>query len=135
MQRIRQEYKFGKWEYDQCRFCGKDVRQYDDFTIDVSQEYFSQLRCKHLIEIPKGSNDEDLCNEDQVKQLRRANGLLSWLAKETRIDIAGLTAFSMQCFPNPTIKHLKMCNKALKEAYWYKDCKSSSDLLIPISLV
>ena len=123
MQRIRQEYKFGKWEYDQCRFCGKDVRQYDDFSIDVSQEYFAQLRCKNLIAIPKGSNDEDLCNEDQVKQLRRANGLLSWLAKETRIDIAGLTAFSMQCFPNPTIRHLKLCNKALKEAYLYKDCK------------
>lgn len=123
MQRIRQEYKFGKWEYDQCRFCGKDVRQSEDFSIEVSQEYFAQLRCKHLIQIPQGSKDEDLCTEDQVKQLRRANGLLSWLAKETRIDIAGLTAFSMQCFPNPTIRHLKMCNKALKEAYLYKDCK------------
>lgn len=34
--------------------------------------FFFPIIAGHLIEISKGSNNKDLCNKDQIKQLRRA---------------------------------------------------------------
>ena len=58
-----------------------------------------------------------------MNTLREKVGALSWLSKETRIDLCGNVSLLMQAFPNPTIGDLKACNRILKEAipYKYKD--------------
>ena len=48
-------------------------------------------------------------------------GALSWLSKETRVDLCGSVALLMQSFPCPTVANLKTCSKVLKEAMLYKD--------------
>ena len=46
MEEMKQKYKFGKWDYDSGRFCGKDLKQHKDFSISVFQEYFAETKCK-----------------------------------------------------------------------------------------
>ena len=123
MQQIHDQYKFGKWEFNQGRFCGKDLRQDKDHSIFVSQQYYTEQKCKERIHIPKGNQNDDLCDQTQIQRLREKVGTLSWLAKETRVDLAGSVALLMQAFPCPKISDLKTCNKILKEAFLYKDLR------------
>ena len=121
MDEMKQKYKFGKWEYDAGRFCGKDLKQNKNFSITVSQQYYTETKCTGRIHIPKGLSNETACTPEQVKQLREKVGALSWLSKETRIDLCGSVSLLMQAFPNPTVGDLKTCNRILKEAMLYKD--------------
>lgn len=123
MESLRQRFRFGKWEHTQGRFCGKDMFQKSDKTIEVSQAYYVDAKCRDKIPIPKGLGDEEPCSPEQIKELRSKVGALSWIAKETRVDLAGAVALLMQAFPNPCVRDLKNCNKILKEAVMYKDLK------------
>ena len=71
MEELHQKYKLGKWEHDTGRFCGKDVRQDQNHSIFVSQQYYTELKCKDKIKIPNGSSDDDPCTADQVRELRK----------------------------------------------------------------
>jgi hypothetical protein len=121
MEQLRTKYKFGKWEYDAGRFCGKNIQQEKDKSIYVSQKYYAEQKCWERISIPKGVSNGTPCDLDQVRQLREKVGALSWISKETRVDLAGSVALLMQAFPCPSIGDLKTCNKILKEAQLYKD--------------
>ena len=121
MMKLKAKYKFGKWEYTKGRFCGKDLEQQSDCSITISQEYYSQLYCKQPIHIPRGSSGEEACNPEQIQILRTKLGILSWLCKETRVDLAGAVALLMQCMPQPKISDLKRCNQILRDAYLYRD--------------
>eukprot|EP00435_Cladocopium_sp_Y103_P035426 s3103_g9.t1 len=121
MEQLKSKYKFGKWEFDTGRFCGKDIQQRKDKSIHVSQQYYAEQKCWERISIPKGAQNEMPCNAEQVKQLREKVGALSWISKETRVDLAGSVSLLMQAFPCPVIGDLKTCNKILKEATLYKD--------------
>lgn len=121
MEILRSRYRFGKWDHGNGRFCGKDIKQSKDHSITVSQEYYTTQKCHERLHIPKGLDNETACDESQIKQLREKVGVLSWLAKETRVDLAGSVALLMQSFPHPKIADLKTCNKILKEAYLYRD--------------
>ena len=121
MEELKSKYKFGKWDYDKGRFCGKDLQQHSDFSIVISQQYYVELKCKDRFQIKRGSPNDQKCTEEEIKALRGKVGILSWLAKETRVDLAGGVALLMQSFPYPTIGDLKNCNKILKDALQYKE--------------
>lgn len=121
MEVLKSKYKFGKWDYDKGRFCGKDLQQHPDFSIAISQQYYVELKCKDRFQIKRGSPNDQKCTEEEIKALRGKVGILSWLAKETRVDLAGGVALLMQSFPHPTVGDLKNCNKLLKDALQYKD--------------
>ena len=121
METLKSKYKFGKWEYDNGRFCGKDICQRKDYSIHASQQYYAEQKCKERIHIPKGVDNDTPCTTEQIKQLREKVGALSWISKETRVDLAGSVSLLMQAFPCPVIGDLKTCNKILKEATLYKD--------------
>ena len=123
MEQLRTQYNFGKWEYDKGRFCGKDITRTSNGSIEISQAYYTELKCSQRIQIPKGQPDDHKCSPDQIKELRSHIGALSWLAKETRVDIAGSVAILMQSFPQPCIRDLKTCNKILKDTLNHKDIK------------
>ena len=121
MNQLKEKYRFGKWDFDKGRFCGKDISRQKDGVIKISQEYYADLKCQSRIKVPKGVSDDQPCTAEQVKELRSYVGALSWLSKETRVDLAGSTAILMQCFPKPCIRDLKTCNKILKDAFKHKD--------------
>lgn len=71
--------------------------------------------------IPKGVSNDTPCTIEQIKQLREKVGILSWISKDNRVDLAGSVSLLMQAFPCPPVGDLKTCNKILKEAKLYKD--------------
>ena len=121
MEQLKSKYKFGKWVHDKGRFCGKDLTQHEDFSIEVSQKYYVELKCKDRISVKRGTPNEQPCSEEEIKILRGKVGILSWLAKETRVDLAGGVSLLIQAFPQPTVGDLKNCNKLLKDAYQYQE--------------
>ena len=101
--------------------CGKDLRQDKDHSSFVSQQYYTEQKCQNRIHIPKGSQNDDLCDQAQIQVPREKVEAFSWLSKETRVDLASSVALLMQSFPCPNISDLKTCNKILKEACLCKD--------------
>ena len=60
------------------------------------------------------------CTKTEVEQLRGQLGVLSWLAKETRCDLAGRVSLLQQCFPDPKVMDLIEGNKIAEEAIKHK---------------
>ena len=56
-----------------------------------------------------------MCSPVEIEQLRALLGVLSWIAKETRADIAGKVALVQQAFPRPMIKDIISANIIAKE--------------------
>ena len=77
MQQLHDQYKFGKWTFGSGRVCGKDLQQDKDYSIFVSQQYYTEQKCRDRIPIPKGANNDDLCDQEQVQILREK----SWILK------------------------------------------------------
>ena len=123
MEQLRSKCKFGTWDYDSGRFCGQDIHQREAKSSHVSQQDYAEQKCKERIPIPKGVSNETPCDVEQVTQLREKVGALSWISKETRVDLAGSVSLLMQAFPCPVIGDLKTRNKILKEAVLYKDIR------------
>ena len=97
------------------------------------KNFLCNCYAKSSIPFPKRVDDDDLRNKQQDR-CHRANGPLSWQARETRIDISGITAFGTQRFPNPNVQHLKLRNKSLKEAYTHKNCNINIRPMDPAQL-
>jgi hypothetical protein len=62
--------------------------------------------------------------------LRGINGSLNWIANQSKPDLAVQTSPSQQCFPNPTIGHLKEANNAIRRAKQHKDVIVTPMLLL-----
>ena len=53
MEQLKSRYKFGKWEFDTGRFCGKDVQQHKDGSIHVTQQTMLNRSVKNASVFPK----------------------------------------------------------------------------------
>ena len=77
MNQLKGKYRFGKWDFDKGRFCGKDISRQKDGVIKISQEYYADLKCQSRIKIPKDVSDDQPCTAEQIKELRSYVGALS----------------------------------------------------------
>jgi hypothetical protein len=82
MAEIQQRYKLGKFQYDEGRFCGKDIKMEKDGSILINQAIFAKDQVTD-IPINKGRRTRySFCTEEEVSQLRTLLGSLAWLAKK-----------------------------------------------------
>ncbi|CAE7214209.1 HSP90 [Symbiodinium sp. KB8] len=80
--------------------------------------------------VPKGANQEQV-DDRLFHDNRTAVGCLSWLAKESRPDLACAANFAQARQGSPTIADIKDTNKAIKQA---KDYKENGIKIKPIPL-
>ena len=117
MKKIQDRYKLGKYQFDQGRFTGKNFTKDKDGSITVNQEHYTREK---LITIPIEKNRKKQryshCSEGEISQLRASVGALSWLAKESRPDLAGKVALLQQSFPKPRVRDLLEANNITTEA-------------------
>ena len=92
---IAKEYKLGKNQTGSGRFTGKDVRLEEDGSITINQTFYVDEEAV-INPIPIAGRRKQQrysrCAKSEVEQLRSQLGVLSWLAKETRCDLAGRVA-------------------------------------------
>eukprot|EP00435_Cladocopium_sp_Y103_P017727 s923_g4.t1 len=119
IQRLRQRFPYRKWRIGTGEFCGAWYSQAADFGIKMNMESFAE-KIKP-INIPKGSQPDDVLNDSQIRVLRAVNGSLNWLSSQSRPDLAVQTSLSQQSFPKPTIGDLRRANQAVRRAKQEKD--------------
>ena len=132
MEIIRSRYKLGNFTWRSGRFVGKEVTLLEDGSIQLDQQFYTESRVQPIT-IPRDRKRRkfSVCNPEEVDQLRALIGVLSWLSKETRCDLAGKTALLQQAFPKPLIRDLIAANQLAKEAL---DHKALGIRVMPISL-
>ena len=108
MEQLRKKYVLGKFTWGAGRFVGKQFTPMAVGSIRVDQEFYTKSRVQ---EIPLSRDRKrrrfSRCNDVEIEQLR---ALLAWLAKETRVDLAGQVALVQQAFPRPMVKDIIRAN-------------------------
>lgn len=121
MEKLRSKYKLGKYTWESGRFVGKDVKMEPDGSILISQEFYVESRVQPIpLSRDRKRRKFSVCAPMEIEQLRTLVGVLAWVAKETRCDLAGKTALLQQSFPKPQVKDLITGNQLAKEALDYK---------------
>ena len=117
MEQIQKKYKLGKYQFDNGKFTGKMFSTLDDGSILINQAQYTREK---LLEIDLDKHRKrqrySFCTEKELGMLRASVGALSWLAKESRPDLAGRVALLQQTFPRPRVKDLLECNSITQEA-------------------
>ena len=116
MEWLKQQYKMGKYTTGSGKFTGKMVEPADDGSILVHQKHYIEEKI-NVIKIDKARKRQrySQCTPVEINQLRTLLGGLSWVAKETRPDIAGKVAILQQTMPNPMIKDIVEANQVAEE--------------------
>jgi hypothetical protein len=116
MEWLKKNYQMGKYTTGNGKFTGKNIVQNKDGSIFVHQEHYIK---NHIpkIEISRSRTTQkfSLCNEEEIAALRGLIGGLSWVAKESRPDIAGRVALLQQTMPNPYVRDLVEGNQILAD--------------------
>ena len=121
MEKLRNRYKLGKYTWKTGRFVGKDIKMEEDGALLISQEFYVESRVQKIpITRERKRRKYSLCTPVEVEQLRTLVGVLAWVAKETRCDLAGKTAILQQSFPKPQVKDLLTGNQLAQEALDFK---------------
>eukprot|EP00435_Cladocopium_sp_Y103_P056623 s299_g19.t1 len=121
MEEIRSRYKLGKFTWGSGRFVGKEISQQSDGSILLDQKFYTEARVQPIpLSRDRKRRKFSVCNPDEIEQLRALVGVLSWLSKETRCDLAGKTALLQQSFPKPLVRDLLAANQLAKEALEHK---------------
>ncbi|CAE7177843.1 RE1 [Symbiodinium pilosum] len=114
---IAREYKLGKNQTGEGRFTGKHVKLELDGSITANQDFYVKEKV-HDIPLTRKRKQQrySRCTAQEVEQLRSSLGALSWLAKETRCDLAGRVSLLQQAFPEPKVSDLVEANRIASEA-------------------
>ena len=117
---LKARFPYRKRRTSEGEFCGACyVQDSQTGEIHMSQKQFAETLKGATI--PKGTKNEALLKENQVRQLRGINGSLNWLSSQTRPDLAVQPSLSQQCFPNPKVKNLRDANNAVRRAKQHRD--------------
>ena len=107
-------FLISEWEQDNFTYIGNEYAIANGGYI-VKQEDYANNRLKFL-DVPKGENADSFASPEMVADHRMAVGSLSWLAKETRPDLACAANMAQSVQKQPTVHDLKETNKAIKQA-------------------
>eukprot|EP00435_Cladocopium_sp_Y103_P067523 s922_g30.t1 len=112
---LKKNYQMGKYTTGNGKFTGKNIVQNKNGSISIHQgHYIKQLQ---RIEISRTRASEKFaqCTEEEIAALRCLIGGLSWVAKESRPDIAGRVALLQQSMPHPFVKDMIEGNSILTD--------------------
>ena len=116
MNQLQSRYKKGKFAVGGGRFAGKDVAKNDDGSFTLHQKFYIEDKINSVpLTKERSKKRYSKCNPEEITALRGIIGGLSWVAKETRPDIAGRVALLQQCMPEPQIFHIVEANQILKD--------------------
>ncbi|CAE7252114.1 RE1 [Symbiodinium sp. CCMP2592] len=114
---IAKEYKLGKNQKGFGRFTGKDIAYQSDGSITMNQKFYVEDKVQTIpLDRKRKQQRYSKCSTSEIESLRSSLGVLSWLAKETRCDLAGRVALLQQAFPEPQVKDLIEANRISEEA-------------------
>ena len=109
--KIVKKLEISKLEDNEFRFTGMDVKKEGDVIVVSMEDYAKSLE---KIDIRKGMPDDPL-TEVEMKIFRKYVGKLSWLASNTRLDLAIYVLNSARKQKNAALKDLRYINKIVEK--------------------
>ena len=116
MEILRSKYKMGKFATGGGRFVGKEIAKSPDGCFLLHQQFYILDKMEPIPMTKERKRQRySKCEPSEVAELRTLLGGLSWVAKETRPDVAGRVALLQQCMPTPSVYHLIEGHQILEE--------------------
>ena len=114
MDRLENAFKISKKEIKDFKYTGVQIHQEDNGEVILSQkEYLASIEAIPVD--PKAENEAKL-NKPQFKEFRAASGKITWLAEQTRPDLAYDVIDMTSHNKDASIKDIKDMNKVIKKA-------------------
>ena len=114
MQKILDTFNVREQNEGKFRFCGKEITQNGDFSIDVNaRDNTEKIR---PIDIKAGRKLTDRCTPDESTALRSVTASLAWIARQVRPDLSYRVSKLQTAAGKGFVKDLKECNKVLDYA-------------------
>ena len=113
---LKRSFPFGSWKSlrEATTFCGCELRQLEDDSIELNQECYSE----GIMEIPvtkdRKEAPEEPATEDEKKNLRAALGALSWKATQSSPWLAASISYLQGCFKTAKVGDLMQTNKLIR---------------------
>ena len=122
MDNIRSRYKLGKYTWGSGRFVGKNFARQADGSMVIEQAFYTENMVRPIpLSKERKRRRYSPCTSEELEQLRALVGVLAWLSKETRCDLAGRVALLQQAFPRPQVRDLIAGNQLAGEALKFKE--------------
>ena len=113
LDRLGRELGFGTLETGSFSYCGKDIRQMPDQSVEVSMESYHKNMSTVVIPLARRRTPASRLTPAEHKQLRGILGSLQWLVAQVRFD-QGYSLSVLQGEP-PTIATLMKANELVKK--------------------
>ena len=108
------KFQCGDPEMKNFRYCGKEVVQYEDFTIIVTcRATTDKLK---PIRVESGRKAADPLNESEITQMKSVAGSLQWISRQARPELSYRTSKIQQMAANGTVADIKYANKVVRYA-------------------
>ena len=111
---ILEKFKCGTQEKRNFRYCGKEVRQSDDFSIKVTCSD-TTLKMTPIRIAPTRRNNEAI-NDSERTQLKSVAGSLQWIARQCRPDLCYRVSRLQSVAATATVRDLRDANKIVDYA-------------------
>ena len=136
VQVLRESFPFGSWQSlrDTVTFCGRELRQLDDGSIELNQERYGEgINEIPLTKLRKEQPDAE-ATEAERKAFRAALGALSWRATQSAPWLAASVSFLQGCFKTARVGDLIQANKLIRtqKVYSQQVLHFPSDIQKPI---
>ena len=109
-------YRWGKWETGKFTFAGVEVEQFQDKSIKISQEDYSN---KWLEEVPLEKSREHQrkseATREEISLLRGLIGTAAWRASQTSPQFSADTGLLLSELPYATVDTIVRANKLVRE--------------------
>ena len=115
MQRILDTFAVRESKEAPFRFCGKEVVQHDDFSIDVTaKDNTEKIR---PIDIGDKKRSTDKCNAEETTCLRSVVAAMAWVARQVRPGLSYRVSKLQSVAGQGYVKDMRDCNKVLEYAH------------------
>ena len=110
---LQAKFQFGKWEVGEADFIGRHVKKVDgEIRFDQEKYIIEKIQPIHLNRGRRGRKEESL-EDDEFKEYRSALYKVSWVAHQTRPEVAGAVAILASRLHKATIQDAITLNKAI----------------------
>eukprot|EP00435_Cladocopium_sp_Y103_P004756 s3346_g1.t1 len=114
--RLRKKFEFGAYNEGEFEFCGVKYFQWDDGSIEMSQDSYIQKIAP--IEIPRHRRmqSQESLTPTETQRLRQLCGSLQYAAVHTRPDLAAKVGEVQAMVTKACVEHMVTANRILYEA-------------------
>jgi hypothetical protein len=129
--RLKKRFVFGKWYVDKFVHCGREISRREDGAAIVKQINYAKGLEKINITRERAKHEDQEVTEVERSALRSGNGKLSWIARQSRIDLCFGTMKSKVMLSRAKVKQIKEFNSLVKKAKQHAEVGLT---FVPISL-